>query len=349
MAMALYEPGLGYYVNGLHKFGSAGDFITAPEQGPLFARTLARQCTEVAEQLGDHWTLLELGAGSGTLARDLLLALPTLPAKYLILEPSAALREVQRQTLAGLPDDLRHRLRWIDAPPEEPFNGIIVANEVIDALPVARFEIGESGEIYEQAVNIEQDRFALIRRAPRERLRRAVELLQAQLPEPLGTGHVSEICIDLPGWLETVTTPLAKGLALLIDYGYVRGEYYLPERRAGSLVCHYRHRAHFDPFVWPGLSDISAFVDFTAVAEAAHDCGLEVAGFTSQAGFLLSLGAHEALAESADERQRLELSGELKRLTLPGEMGEKFKVLALSRDLEGPLSGFALMSQLHRL
>lgn len=352
MAMALYEPGLGYYVNGLHKFGSSGDFITAPEQGPLFARTLARQCAEIAVQLGGQWTLMELGAGSGALARDLLLALPAAPDEYLILEPSAALRQVQHQTLAELPGTLRKRVRWIDTPPDTPFDGMILANEVIDALPVARFEMGDTGggaEIHEQAVDIEQERFVLVRSAPRKRLRQAVEQLQAKLPEPLSAGHVSEICIDLPAWLDTVTAPLARGLVLMIDYGYVRAEYYHPDRREGTLVGHYRHRAHFDPFIWPGLSDLSAFVDFTAVAEAAHDCGLEVAGFTSQAGFLLSLGVHEALAQAVDERQRLELSGELKRLTLPGEMGEKFKFIALSRNLEGPLSGFALMSQMHRL
>ena len=162
-------------------------------------------------------------------------------------------------------------------------------------------------------------------------------------------GYASEICVDLAGWLRTVTEPLARGLALFVDYGYPRSEYYLPDRDGGTLVCHYRHRAHFDPFVWPGLTDLSAFVDFTAVAEAGHEAGLDVAGFTSQAGFLLSLGVHELVEAADDPEERLRRSGELKRLTLPGEMGEKFKVIGLSRGLDGPLSGFSMLSQLHRL
>lgn len=348
MSLALYEPGLGYYVNGLHKFGSAGDFVTAPEQGGLFAAALARQCAEVAAEIGGSWTLLELGAGSGVLARDLLLELPSPPAEYLILEPSAPLREVQRETLAGLPVELEKRVRWIDTPPDRPFEGVMVANEVIDALPVARFEIGEDGPL-EHCVDFDGARLRWSRQAPRPRLDRALSELRQQLPADLPTGYVSEIAVDLPSWLETVTTPLSRGLALFIDYGYPRDEYYHADRSEGTLVCHYRHRAHFDPFVWPGLTDLSAFVDFTAVADAGFESGLEVAGFTTQAGFLLALGAHEAVEAADDDAERLRLSGELKRLTLPGEMGEKFKVIGLTRGCDTRLSGFELMSQLHRL
>ncbi|NBB91696.1 MAG: SAM-dependent methyltransferase [Gammaproteobacteria bacterium] len=322
MSLALYEPGLGYYVNGLHKFGGGGDFVTAPEQGGLFAAGVARQCDQVAATLGDEWTLFELGAGSGALPRALLEKLTRPPSRYLILEPSAT--------------------------PETPFQGVILANEVIDALPVARFEIGD-GEPLEQCVGIHGDRLAWTTRRPRERVRRAVESLQRELPEPMRAGYASEISIDLPGWISTVTEPLSRGLALFIDYGYPRAEFYHPDRSGGTLVCHYRHRAHFDPFTWPGLTDISAFVDFTAVAEAGHDAGLEVAGFTSQAGFLLSLGAHELVEQAADERQHLALAGELKRLTLPAEMGEKFKVIGLTRNFDEPLTGFELMSQIDRL
>lgn len=348
MTMALYEPGLGYYVNGLHKFGAAGDFVTAPEQGGLFATALARQCDEVAEALGGDWTLLELGAGSGVLARDLLESLAWPPREYLILEPSAALREVQNETLAALPDGLRQRLRWVDQPPGEAFEGVVIGNEVIDALPVARFEIGREGPL-ELNVAVSGSRFEWVRKTPRPRLRQAIEALQRQLPGPLPHGYASELCIDLAGWIDTVTGPLARGLVMFIDYGYPREEFYHPDRGDGTLVCHYRHRAHFDPFVWPGLTDLSAFVDFTAVAEAGHAAGLEVAGFTSQAGFLLGLGAHEAVESAGNDERRLKLAGELKRLTLPGEMGEKFKVIALARDFDGQLSGFGWMSQLHRL
>jgi SAM-dependent MidA family methyltransferase len=348
MSMALYEPGLGYYVNGLHKFGRAGDFVTAPEQGGLFAAALARQCDEAAEAIGDEWTLLELGAGSGVLARDLLSALRRPPSEYLILEPSAPLREVQHETLSGLPDELRKRVRWIDSPPTTPFTGVILGNEVIDALPIARFEIAE-GCVREQCVALDGERFGWEDRPPRQRVERAVEALQQRLGRQLPDGYASEVCIDLAGWIETVTEPLARGLVLLVDYGYPRSEYYHPDRSEGTLVCHYRHRAHFDPFVWPGLTDLSAFVDFTAVAEAGHEAGLEVAGFTTQAAFLLALGAHEAVDRAGDDEQRLKLAGELKRLTLPGEMGEKFKVLGMTRGLDEGLRGFGIMSQLHRL
>ncbi len=348
MAMALYEPGLGYYVNGLHKFGSSGDFVTAPEQGKLFARALARQLDEIGEALAPPWTLLELGAGSGVLARDLLESMRKPPARYLILEPSAVLREVQQETVAGLPPGLRDRIEWIDRPPTESYSGVVLANEVVDALPVSRFRI-ENGQVLELAVNVVDDRLELTPRTGSERLNAALQPVIQRLPHPLPDGFESEICLDLHGWLATVTESLERGVALFIDYGYPRAEYYHPDRSGGTLVCHYRHRAHFDPFVWPGLTDLSAFVDFTACAEAAVACNLDVAGYTSQAGFLLSLGIAEAVGEVDDEYERLKLSAEIKRLTLPGEMGEKFKVLALAHDFEQPLSGFESMSQLHRL
>ena len=348
MQMALYEPGLGYYVNGLHKFGQAGDFVTAPEQGELFARSLAHQLDQIAAALGPDWELLELGAGSGALARDLLKFMQQPPARYRILDPSAVLREVQAETLAGLPEGLRDRVDWLSAPADGPFEGVILANEVIDALPVSCFEITQTG-VLERAVTVEEDRFAWTTQAPSERLQDAVSELQAALATPLPTGYRSEICIDLAGWLKTVTEPLARGLALFIDYGYPSSEYYHPDRSGGTLVCHYRHRAHFDPFVWPGLTDLSAFVDFSLAAEAGYDAGLEIAGFTSQTGFLLSLGAHEFLDQAETDLDRMKLAAELKRLTLPGEMGEKFKVLGLTRGFDEPLKGFELMSQLHRL
>jgi SAM-dependent MidA family methyltransferase len=348
MAMALYEPGLGYYVNGLHKFGQSGDFVTAPEQGRIFATTMARQVDEVASQLGENWTLFELGAGSGAMARDLLESLEHPPDRYLILEPSAPLREVQAETLAALPANLRERVTWLTSPPNEPFDGVIIANEVIDALPVSAFEVTEAG-VSERCVSVDGSRFTWAPRPASVRLQTAVDELQARLPSPLPIGYRSEICLDLAGWLKTVTEPLRRGLALFIDYGYPRTEYYHPDRSGGTLVCHYRHRAHFDPFVWPGLTDLSAFVDFTAVAEAAVDCGLEVAGFTNQTGFLLSLSAHKIVDQAEDDLTRLQLAGELKRLTLPGEMGEKFKVIGLARGFDHELSGFGMMGQLHRL
>lgn len=348
MAMALYEPGLGYYVNGLHKFGHDGDFVTAPEQGSLFAGALAATLDEVATTFGQDWTVLEAGPGSGVLARDLLLQFDQPPRRYLLLEPSAALREVQMSTLADLPDSLKDVVEWIAEPPQTGFTGAIVANEVIDALPVSRFEVAEEG-YHELAVQLDQGRLNWTRIAPGKRLLSAIGHLQTQLPEPLPKGFRSELCVDLPAWLATITRPLQAGLALMIDYGYPRAEYYRPERSDGTLVAHYRHRAHFDPFVWPGLTDLSSFVDFTALAEAALDAKLEIAGFTSQAGFILGSGIADRIGQDCSEIERLQLAGELKKLILPGEMGEKFKVMALSRDVGLTLNAFGLSDQRHRL
>ncbi len=335
MQAALYAPGLGYYVNGLHKFGEAGDFITAPEIGTLFAEALARSLAPLAEQIGPDWTLLELGPGSGALAAALHPALERPPARYLLLEPSAMLREVQRERLSKLPAELYRRIEWIDAPPEQHFDGAIVANEVIDALPVERFRITEDG-LRQLAVDVHDGRFAWVEIDADARLAAAVDALQSRLPDRLPPGYESELCVDLPDWIKTVTAPLARGLALFIDYGYPAAEYYHPDRSAGTLVCHYRHRAHFDPFVWPGLTDLSAFVDFTAAAGAGQGAGLALAGFTTQAGFVLESGVGDRLAEIEDDRERIRLAGELKRLVLPGEMGEKFKLLALTRGIDAP-------------
>lgn len=348
MAMALYEPGLGYYVNGLHKFGAAGDFVTAPEQGRLFAAALARQIDEIGAVVGEDYIIMEPGAGSGALAREMLQTLKSPPRRYLILEPSAGLRQVQRETLADLSVELTGRIEWLDAPPDEPFSGVIVANEVADALPVSIFEVTGQG-LRERCVQVGRKRLEWALAPPRPRLNKAFARIEQALGFSLSEGYVSEICLDLPGWLETVTRPLHKGAVLLFDYGYPRGEYYLPERSSGTLVCHYRHRAHFDPFVWPGLTDISAFVDFSALAAGSVRCGLELAGFTTQADFLLAMGAHEMVERETDERERLRLAGELKRLILPAEMGEKFKLLALTRALECRLSGLTEADRRNRL
>ena len=347
MRMALYEPGLGYYVNGLHKFGAAGDFVTAPEEGPLFGQAVAALLDPLGETLGPDWTLLELGPGSGVLTRTLLESLSRLPERVLLLEPSAALREVQRETLAGLDAERRARIEWIDAPPQA-FDGAIIGNEVIDALPVERFRIDADGP-KSLAVGLRDGRPIEHPEPAGERLRAALAAIEADLDHPLAVGYRSELCLDLPGWIETVTAPLRRGAVLLADYGYPRREYYHPDRSGGTLVCQYRHRAHFDPFCWPGLTDLSAFVDFTAVADALLAAGLDPAGFTTQAGFLLGSSTLERLGAIEDAAERARRTGEFKRLALPGEMGEKFKLIAATRGCSLPEAPFLLADQRDRL
>lgn len=353
MDMALYAPGLGYYSAGATRFGAAGDFVTAPLVSSLFSRTLARQCGECLAALQAP-VLLELGAGSGDMAADILTelaALGQLPERYLILEVSAALREQQRETLARKAPQLADRVQWLDRLPAEPVEGVLLANEVLDALPVQRFRL-DGDSVRELTVTLDGERFAWAERDAPEPLRRAVETVLAALEEPLPAEYVSEYCSRLAPWLASLADVLARGVMLFIDYGYPRAEYYHPQRGMGTLMCHYRHRAHGDPLILPGLQDITAFVDFTAVADAGVAAGLEVLGFTSQAQFLLAAGLLELLQEMPVEPgspEGLALAQQVKTLTLPGEMGERFKVLALGRGYDGPLTGFSLSDQRARL
>lgn len=344
MDMALYEPGLGYYSAGLHKLGASGDFITAPELGSVFAQCLARQVAEIGQQLGD-WDILEVGAGTGSLAAELLNALPRhdRPRRYRILERSADLKQQQQQALSAWD------IEWLDQPPTEPWQGVVLANEVLDALPVQRFCV-TAGGLEQVGVDVRESLHWATRPAPaalQTQLQQALGPILADLPE----GYTSEFCPLLPGWLQSLSSSLHQGVLLMVDYGYPRADYYHPERRDGTLVCHYRHRAHGDPFWWPGLQDLSCFVDFTAVAEAARDCGLDYAGYTSQARFLLATGLEHTLAgmEHLPPRERIELSRQVQALTLPGAMGEKFQVMAFCRQFASALSGFAGNDMGHRL
>ena len=350
MEMALYQPGLGYYSAGLAKFGAGGDFITAPLISSLFSRTLARQSAEVLSALGGG-DILELGAGSGRMAADILAelaALDCLPGRYRILELSATLRQQQRETLAAQVPELLPRVDWLEALPETPLEGVILANEVLDALPVERFEIDADGGVAELRVARGEQGFEWQREPAPAPLAQAV----AALGRPLPPGYSSELCLRLPPWVGGVAGALGRGVAIFIDYGYPRAEYYHPQRHSGTLMCHYRHRAHPDPLILPGLQDITAFVDFTAVAEAGIDAGLELLGYAPQASFLFAAGLpalFEAAAAGADEREHLRLTQQVKQLTLPGEMGERFKVMAFGRDYEAPLSGFLLQDHRDRL
>ncbi|RLK48217.1 SAM-dependent MidA family methyltransferase [Alkalispirillum mobile] len=358
MTMALYEPGLGYYSAGAPRFGSGGDFTTAPLISPLFGRTLAHTVQRTLQALelpAGEGEVMELGAGTGRMAADLLLeleGLEQLPARYLILEVSAALRQEQRNTLAEHAPHLLERVEWLEALPEAPISGVILANEVLDALPFRCFQ-REDAHILERGVALnEGGQLHWTPRPADDDLAEHVRHIEHETGQRLPAGYRSECLPQLAEWLRDTTRCLARGLVLYIDYGYPRREYYLPDRHMGTLLCHYRHRAHEDPFFWPGLQDITAFVDFTAVAEAALAADLDVLGFTSQAQYLLAAGlpqlADAAMAKHDDDMHRLRIAQEVRRLTLPAELGERFKVLPLGRDLP-PLPEFIQTDQRHRL
>lgn len=337
MHHALYAPGLGYYSAGTTKFGRAGDFITAPEVSPVFGRVLARQCAAVLAQV-DNPSILEFGAGSGRLAVDILrklFELDTLPDSYLILEVSADLRERQSSLLRNEIPELADKVVWIDQVPSE-FAGVIVANEVLDALPVERFMRKADG-VAQLCVAVDAGNFVAVEREAPDYLADAVAAIEKDLQQALPQGYVSEVCTAAPQWIEDVAGALRHGMVLLFDYGVSRREYYAEERAGGWLRCHFRHHAHQDPFVLPGIQDLTAWVDFSAVAGAAVDIGLDVAGFTAQAQFLIGGGLELELAEFSElpVAAQIELSGQVKLLTLPGEMGENFKCLGLSR---GPVT-----------
>ena len=352
MDLALYAPGLGYYRAGARKFGPDGDFVTAPELSPLFSRCLARQCRPILEALGGG-TLLELGAGTGVMAADLLRelrALDALPERYAILELSGELRQRQHQTLAERTPELLDRVVWLDTLPDPGLRGVVLGNEVLDALPVERFRVTEAGP-RRLAVSWNETRLDWMEGDEDPEVTAAVAGIEQALGWPLPSGYVSEYVPHLEAWLRTIAGTLAAGALLFVDYGYPRRDYYHPERAAGTLLCHYRHRVHDDPLILPGLQDITASVDFTAVADAALAAGLEVAGYTAQNYFLFGCGLMELLAEAdpADTLRYLEQTRQVKLLTLPGEMGERFQAIALTRDLDLPLRGFTMRDERGRL
>jgi SAM-dependent MidA family methyltransferase len=355
MEMVLYQPEYGYYSAGLQKFGAGGDFITSPELGNLFAQCLANQVRQIGAQL-ESWEIIEAGAGSGVLAADLLSALEdnSPPQRYRILERSAHLRQVQKETLQARVPQWMDRISWLEKPPEMPWQGIFLANEVLDALTVERFSI-QNDEIQQLLVNEGPDGLLWHAEPAPQIMQTQVARILANTEGLPADGFCSELNPHLPDWLEAVSKSLEKGLALFIDYGYPRHEYYQPQRRNGTLICHYRHRAHDDPFSWPGLTDISASVDFTALAEAADQCGLDVSGYTSQAMFLLGCGLQSIIEDFQllPDLQRVRKNTEVRKLTMPGEMGERFQVMALSRNLPEDISedliGFSINDLRYRL
>jgi SAM-dependent MidA family methyltransferase len=359
MDLALYAPGLGYYSGGAAKLGASGDFTTAPEVSRLFGACVAVQCAEVLREV-DAGSVLEIGAGSGRLAADLLArleALNQLPENYWILEVSADLRQRQREHLEKRLPQLFHRVHWLDRPPEEPFDGVILANEVLDALPVARFRWHPSA-VEELGVEIRGGARAGAHALEFEWGARPANAAMLDICRELSAvsgpwddGYVSEYCPRLGAWTRAVTHSLRRGAVFWLDYGLPRAQYYLPERHDGTLVCHFRHRLSDDPFANIGLQDITAWVDFTRVAEASREAGFGLAGFTTQAHFLagLKIDQEMQLAAGGDANHFARLANQARQLMMPGEMGERFKAMAWLRGLDLPLSGFALLDLRHSL
>ncbi|HEX8754821.1 MAG TPA: SAM-dependent methyltransferase [Steroidobacteraceae bacterium] len=381
MELALYTPGLGYYSAGSVKLGPGGDFVTAPEISDLFSRCVARQCAQVLGTISGAGEILELGAGTGRMAAVILQTLAAggkLPDRYAILEVSADLAERQRERLRRLPRELSERVVWLERLPERPIDGVILANEVLDALPCRRFALA-GGAVRELGVALEaehhangampaeggasaeggesraeegrapksrapEDGRALLERdgVPDQALASVCAALLDELPAPLPDGYSSEVCLRVAPWIAGLGDCLGRGVMLLFDYGLPRSHYYHPQRTTGTLRCHFKQRVHDDPYSNIGVQDITAWVDFTRVAEAAVACGLEVAGFCTQAGFLLATGVERLVAQSTDAVEHARLAGEARRLLLPGEMGEAFKAMALTRNYDGELEGFAL-------
>lgn len=348
MNLALYAPGLGYYNSGTTKLGRAGDFTTAPETSSLFGRTLARQLVQIAEQL-NPFNILEFGAGSGQLALDILLTLEQsghLPEKYLILEVSAELRERQRNWFLEKIPHLMPRIEFLQQLPVQ-FSGAILANEVLDAMPV-HMVVWQQDQILERGVIWQNEKFTWQDHSIQD-----AQLLDvARRLQPWIAGdhdsnkafqpYVSEISLAARYFLKSLSQALQQGVMLFIDYGFGRSEYYHAQRNQGTLMCHYRHHAHDDPFYLPGLQDITSHVDFSVFVDAANSNGLDLIGYTTQAHFLMNCGITEVLIQSASPGSvdYLSLANQLQKLVSPAEMGELFKVIALGKRISEPLIGF---------
>ena len=340
MQLALYAPQLGYYAAGARKFGDSaagGDFVTAPEISPLFAQALAQQVAQLFEQVPAR--IVEFGAGSGVLASDLMAALAQRKValeSYSIVEVSADLTDRQRQRLQSAP------IEWLSVPPEE-FEGVMLANEVLDVMPVKLF-VKRDGATVERGVVARSDGFAFDERCAGDDLAAAVRGIESDfgaLPE----GYASEVNLIAEGWMRSSAQWLARGALLVIDYGFPRREYYHRQRLMGTVMCHFRHHAHSNPLWMAGLNDVTAHVDFSAMAAAAHAASLDVLGYTSQAHFLLNCGVLDQLQGQHTPQN----SSAVQRLVSEAEMGELVKVLMVGRGVQGPLIGFARGDRLHSL
>jgi SAM-dependent MidA family methyltransferase len=354
MELALYAPGLGYYSAGAHKFGVGGDFITAPEISPLFSRCIANQCAQVLASLSDG-SVMELGAGSGVMAAEILLQLETvnrLPVHYYILEISADLQQRQQQLLGKIIPHLLHRVQWLSTLPKN-FSGMAIANEVLDALPVKRFG-AVTGAIKELGVSTGDSGFRWQSRALDKATRSAVEHIIADTGHAFIDGYGSEINVLLAGWVQSLSESMQRGVMLFVDYGLPRKQYYSEERTHGTLNCFFKHHQHDNPFINVGIQDITAWVDFSALAEAGVSAGLELCGFVTQANFLIGAGIESLLHEAMNhgditDAQRWKLSQQVQQLMLPDAMGESFKAMAFHKDCDMELDGFDVRDLRHLL
>ena len=348
MELAIYSPGMGYYCSGTTKFGCAGDFVTAPEVSSLFGRAIAQQATQIIEGVGEGiGDILEFGAGTGKLALDILLELENLnrlPQYYFILEVSGELQEQQKKLFEKFAPHLLSRVQWLENLPTK-FKGLILANEVLDAMPV-HLVVWRDNSLFERGVVWSGKRFEWSDRllVDGELFKIAQEIIpRASFNNNNIDTYISEINLSVRGFIRSLANILQKGTIVLIDYGFGRNEYYHYQRSRGTLMCHYRHHAHNDPFYFPGLQDITSHVDFTAIADVAAGEGLELLGYASQAQFLINCGITEILAQIPVENtgDYLPMSNQVQKLVSPAEMGELFKVIALGKDAQQSLIGFS--------
>ncbi len=350
MELALYEPHLGYYTAGLHKLGEKGDFVTAPEISPLFAQCMGNQCQQIFSELGNS-EILEIGAGTGKMAKDLLLFLEkkgTLPVSYKILEISPNLKQRQQEMLKAQIPHLFPLLEWLADWPEVPIKGVIIANEVVDALPVHKF-LWRANSVQEMRVSYDKGIFLWHLQSPPYELGKKLSQLKLTYFNETRR-YESEVCLGLADWINKLSLVLKQGLIVIADYGFSAREYYHPDRSQGTLMCYYQHRGHADPFRLVGLQDITASVDFSLLTQCALDSGLKLAGFTSQAAFLINNGLLQRMEECYNRAPSADINRQVYCLTSPNEMGELIKVIGLTREYESPrIQGFTQYDKRTRL
>jgi len=333
MNFVLYKPTLGYYSTGTHKIGLGGDFTTAPEISKLFGVAIANQLLPAIRKYKKP-SILEIGAGSGKLAFDIINHLNNRNVEldhYYILEISGDLKERQKSTLSQLPKEIQVKIRWLDKVPEKGIEGAVIANEVIDALPFERFKIIDN-DIVQIGITFKGSQLIEKERAASPALREAIKNIENDIGRSFTSRSVSEIRVDFEDWFKSINKGLKSGIALFIDYGYARKDYYSSEIDNGNMICHFQNKAHLDPYIYPGLQDISASVDFSLLAYSAFNLGYQVELYCHQADFLMSADILESINSETDDEERIRMNQQIKQLFLPNIMGESFKCMLLSKE-----------------